>query len=126
MGALGINDTTGHIDLGSRGCIHQTTRLNNQVLDGLIVGIFVGARELHQALNRYDALVHLILLDSDSEDILVLEGHISDGAIEDALKVDRDDTPSAVGLHAMEDCMGSKGLFGETTSIFNEAADRGG
>ena len=72
------------------------------------------------------ALVHLVLLDRDGEHILVLEGDISDCAVHDALNIDREDTPCAVGLHAMEHSTRREGFFGETAGILDKRTDGGG
>ena len=49
---IGVNDTTRHIDTRGRSLISQTTSLNNQILNGRIIGIFITARRHDLTCNR--------------------------------------------------------------------------
>ena len=85
---LGVDDATRDIDTGGRSSIRETTSLDDQVLDGLVLGIIVGAWAQHLTQDDDVTLVGLILTHGDGEDILVLQRDIGSGAIEDAFEID--------------------------------------
>ena len=87
-GGLRIDHAAGHIDLHRGGIFRQTACLQDEVLDGHLLGILVGAGEDHLTVDGQDAEVLMLCQRGDEEDVLVLQGHIGGHAFHDALQVD--------------------------------------
>ena len=94
-----------------------------QILDGLVVGKLILARELHLTMDGHRTTAHRLDAIRDEELILVLQWHISHSTCHDAIDIDRDDTTRTIGLHAMQDGTIDKGILGETTSLLNQRTD---
>ena len=73
----GIIHATGDIHTGCGGSIRGTTCLQDEILDGHIIGIFVSARELYLAMDGEGAPAHGLNAIRDEELILVLKGDVS-------------------------------------------------
>ena len=122
-GSRRIADTTRHIDTSRRCGICRSACLENQILDGLVVGKLILARELHLTMDGHRTTAHRLDAVRDEELILVLQWHISHCTSHDAVDIDRDDTTRTIGLHAMQDGTIDKGILGKTTSLLNQRTD---
>ena len=106
-----VAQTTRYVDLGRRGGIGQSASLQDEVLDGHVVGILVGAGEDDLSVDGEGTQV-LVLGDGWYEEhVLVLQGHVGRGAVEDALDIDGEHLLRAVGLHAAHHGTAAHGLF---------------
>ena len=75
--STGIIHPTGDIHTGCGGGIGGTTCLEDEILDGHVIGIFVSARELYLAMDGEGAPAHGLNAIRDEELVLVLEGDVS-------------------------------------------------
>ena len=116
-------ETTRHIDLGGRGSIRQATSLEEEVANGHIVSILIGAREDNLTLDGQGAKVVMVSLCGDEEHVLVLQGNVSLAAIQDALQIDGQHLLRTVRLHAAHDSTTGQSLLGESLTTFYQRLD---
>ena len=93
--------------------------MQDEVLNGLVLGIFVDTRILHLAVDGERLVVECFFARRDEEHVLVLQGHVGDGALQDAADVDGQHLERAVGLHAVHDGMFGEGILGDA-GLLNE------
>ena len=122
---LRVDNAARHIDLDRRCALLQTTSLQDEVLECLVVGILVDARIHHLTVNGDGAFYLCLLLRGHEEHVVLAQRDIGHSAVEHALQVDAQHFQRAVGLHAVHHGAVQEGLFGHTLSSLDERAHGG-
>ena len=120
---IGIADASRYHHVMHRCRLLQSSGLQHEVFQRLVVGILVGTRILHLSVNGDGLLFLCLYAGGDEQHILVSEGDVGNSAVEDALNVDRQRLECAVSLHAVHDGMLGEGLFGDALSVFQQRLD---
>ena len=76
-------------------------------------------------MNRDGALVLGLLLGGNEENVVLAQGDVGDGAVEDALQIDAEHFQRAVGLHAMHHGAVEEGIFRHALGSLNQRAHGG-
>ena len=91
FGGFGVDDASCNVDFRQRGCVGQTTSLQNGVFDCLISGILIGAGVGDLTVDGDDFVCLLFLVAGYIEYVLVLDGQVGCGALQNSFDVDADD-----------------------------------
>ena len=119
---IGIDNTARHIDFDRRGRFLQATSLQHEVLKGFVVSIFISTRIAHFAIDGQRLVCFCFLDTGDEQYILILQRDIGNGAVHDALHVNRNNLQRASGFHAMHDGTVGECKLRQTVGCFNQGA----
>ena len=123
VGGSGVLDLSGDINSHSGSRFEQTTGLEYKIFDGLVVGIFVGARIEDLTIHLDGTFLESFFVAGDVEDIFAFKRHIRHTSFENSSDIDWHQTVCAVGIHTVHQCVVSHGCFGETVSCFDDLTD---
>ena len=121
--SLGVTDTTRDIDLGIRSGIGQATGTENEVFNGLTLGIREGTRTEHLTGNGDGTLGRTLRKLGDNQLVLVAKGNVGQCTAHNTTQVERLGLKGAVLLHAVQHGTTGKGILGQTTGSLDESTD---
>ena len=122
---LRIAHATRHIDFHRRGIFFQTTSLQDEVLDGFVVGILVDARMHHLTVNRDGALGLCLLFRGNEKDVVLAQGDVGCRTLENALHIDAQHFQRAVTLHSVHHSAVQEGFLGHALGCVEQRTNGG-
>ena len=117
-----VIDSAAHIYTCQRSPITKTTCLNNEILNGCIICIFVIARSHHFTRNGKYTFLTQFLLGWNKHDILVLQWNVSYSARHNTFHINRNHLQCAVFLQTVNDGVIQECIFCQTISSLYQRA----